>query len=101
MCLLTLFSVYRSPRVPREGGTKSFFVGVGGLGGDIWEQRKAKEGRSPRGRCTSSGRGCNVPELPAESALDQVHSQAGAFRAPASGPARWPGGPLGLAEPGH
>lgn len=53
MSLNSLFSVYRSPRVPREGGTKSFSVGVGGLGGDIWEQRKAKEGRSLRGRCVS------------------------------------------------
>lgn len=33
MCLLTLFSVYRFPRSPREGGTKSSPVGVGGLGG--------------------------------------------------------------------
>lgn len=52
-------------------------------------RRKPKERRSPE-RCAGQGRGCNVPELPVESALDQVHSQAGASEAPASGGARWP-----------
>lgn len=47
------------------------------------------------------GRGCNIPELPVESALDQVHSQAGAYEPPASGRARWPQAPLGLALLGH
>lgn len=45
---------------------------------------------APRPLCWPRGRGCNVPELPVESALDQVHSQAGASEAPASGGARWP-----------
>lgn len=53
---------------------------------DIWAQGKRKECRSlVRPRSWPRGRGCNVPELPVESALDQVHSQAGASEAPASG----------------
>lgn len=49
-----------------------------------------------RPRSWPRGRGCNVPELPVESALDQVHSQAGASEAPASGVAVQGGpGPTG------
>lgn len=63
----------------------------GVLGGDIWAQGKPKERTSPvRPLRRPRGRGCNVPELPVESALDQVHSQAGTSEAPVSGRARWP-----------
>lgn len=77
--------------VSREGGRKPFSVRGGVLGGDIWAQGKPKERRSPVWPLRwPRSRGCNVPELPVESALDQVHSQAGASEAPASGRARWP-----------
>lgn len=76
--LNSLFSVYRFPRVPREGGTKSFSVGVG-----AWEVIFGSKGKRKRAaRCAAAALAeaeANVPELPAESALDQVHSQAGAF----------------------
>lgn len=66
----------------------------GGLGGDIWAEWKPKaRGLSARPLLWTRGRGCNIPELPVESALDQVHSRAGASEAPANGRARWPRAP--------
>lgn len=63
---------------------------MGGLGSDIWEEGKLRDLRSPlRLLRWPRSRGCNVPELPVESALDQVHSQAGACEAPAKGRVRW------------
>lgn len=51
-------------------------------------------------RCRPRGRGCNIPELPVESALDQVHSQPGPPRRQPA-PLKVAPGPFGLALVGH
>lgn len=86
-----MFSDSQEP--PKEGETKPFFATVGGLGGET----ESAQGLSH----WPKGRGCNIPELPVESALDQVHSQAGAYQPLASRCARWPQASPALALLGH
>lgn len=92
LCLFNeLPFLFSSSQGPLGKKNKRFPVRGGGLGSDIWVQGKPKERRSSaRPLRWPGGRGCNVPKLPVESALDQVHSQAGASEAPASGRAKWP-----------
>lgn len=76
---------------------KPFPATDGKLRGGIWADGKPKARWSTAGLLRwPGGRGCNFPDLPVESALDQVHSQAGVLETLESDRSRWPRAPLGL-----
>lgn len=91
---LTWFTI---PKEPTEGEMKPLAATDGNLRGGIWADGKPKACWSIAGLLRwPGGRGCNFPDLPVESALDQVHSQAGVSETPASDRSRWPRAPPGL-----
>lgn len=71
-------SCFTTPKYPTEGEMEPFPATDGNLRGGIWADGKPKARWSTAGPLRRlGGRGCNFPDLPVESALDQVHSQAG------------------------
>lgn len=90
--LLSLLPALRLPSTPTEGEMEPFPATDGNL--RDWADGKPKAHWSTAGPLRRlGGRGCNFPDLPVESALDQVHSQAGVSETPAGDRSRWPGGP--------
>lgn len=98
LLLFSLSFLLTTPKDLTEGEMKAFPATEGNLRGGIWADGKPKARWSSAGlqQRWPQGRGCNFPDLPVESALDQVHSQAGVLERLESDRSRWPRAPLGL-----